>query len=92
MRANGTVLDIRTAPLPDGGHISVVTDITALWRAEEEARRRAALLETAMGSMRHGLVVYGPDRRVVAANALASHAWPGMRPGDDPARPARSTT
>ncbi|CAH0257456.1 PAS domain-containing sensor histidine kinase [Roseomonas sp. CECT 9278] len=71
-RANGTALDIRTAPLPDGGHVSVVTDITALWRAEAEARRRATLLETAMGSMRHGLAVYGPDRRVVVANALAS--------------------
>jgi signal transduction histidine kinase len=70
-RANGTALDVRTAPLPDGGHISVVTDITELWRAEEEARGRAALLEAAMGSMRHGLVVYGPDKRVRAFNALA---------------------
>ncbi|BDG73774.1 PAS domain-containing sensor histidine kinase [Roseomonas fluvialis] len=86
-RANGTALDIRTAPLPDGGHISVVTDITALWQAEEEARRRASLLETAMGSMRHGLVVYGPDRRVVAANALAS-TLAGHEPGD--IRPGRS--
>uniref|UniRef100_UPI0018E01B8B PAS-domain containing protein n=1 Tax=Roseomonas rosulenta TaxID=2748667 RepID=UPI0018E01B8B len=86
-RANGTALDIRTAPLPDGGHVSVVTDITALWQAEEEARRRASLLETAMGSMRHGLVVYGPDRRVVAANALAS-TLAGHEPGD--IRPGRS--
>lgn len=86
-RANGTALDVRTAPLPDGGHVSVVTDITALWRAEEEARHRASLLETAMGSMRHGLVVYGPDRRVVAANGLAS-TLAGHEPGD--IRPGRS--
>lgn len=79
-RDNGTALDIRTAPLPDGGHISVVTDITALWQAEEEARRRASLLETAMGSMRHGLAVYGPDRRVIVANALAS-TLAGHEPG-----------
>jgi signal transduction histidine kinase len=79
-RANGTALDVRTAPLPDGGHISVVTDITALWRAEEEARHRASLLETAMGSMRHGLAVYGPDRRVIVANALAS-TLAGHQPG-----------
>lgn len=79
-RANGTALDVRTAPLPDGGHISVVTDITALWQAEEEARRRASLLETAMGSMRHGLSVYGPDRRVIVANALAS-TLAGHQPG-----------
>lgn len=71
LRANGTALDVRTAPLPDGGHISVVTEITALWRAEEEARRRAAMLETALASMRHGFVLYGADRRVVVANELA---------------------
>ena len=80
LRANGTALDVRTAPLADGGHISVVTEITALWRAEEEARRRAQLLETAMGSMRHGLVVYGADRRVLAANALAGELA-GHEPG-----------
>lgn len=85
LRANGTALDVRTAPLPDGGHISVVTDITELWRAEEEARQRASLLETAMASMRHGLVVFGPDHRVLVANELAARlaghepheVWPG---------------
>ncbi len=71
LRANGTALGIRTAPLPDGGHISVVTDITALWRAEEEARRRAELLETALGAIRHGIVICGPDHRILAANQLA---------------------
>jgi signal transduction histidine kinase len=71
VRANGTALDIRTAPLPDGGHISVVTEITALWRAEEEARRRAELLETALGAIRHGIVICGPDHRILAANLLA---------------------
>ena len=86
-RANGTALDIRTAPLPDGGHVSVVTDITELWRAEEEARSRAQLMETAMASMRHGLVVYGPDHKVVAANALSS-LLAGHDPGD--IRPGRA--
>lgn len=84
-RANGTALDVRTAPLPDGGYVSVVTDITAVWRAEEEARHRAAVLEAAMGAMRHGLVVYGPDRKVITANALAGvlagHAPGEIRPG-----------
>lgn len=71
LRANGTALDIRTAPLPDGGHISVVTNITALWETEKEARRRAELLETALGALQHGIVICGPDRRIVAANQLA---------------------
>ena len=71
LRPNGTASDIRTAPLPDGGHISVVTEITALWRAEEEARQRAELLETALGAIQHGIVICGPDRRILAANQLA---------------------
>nr|WP_272876003.1 PAS domain-containing sensor histidine kinase [Neoroseomonas soli] len=87
LRPNGTTLDVRTAPLPDGGHVSVITDITAVWRAEEEARRRAAVLETAMASMRHGLIVYGPDRKVITANALAG-ALAGHEPGE--IRPGRS--
>ncbi|NMJ40311.1 PAS domain-containing protein [Roseomonas sp. JC162] len=90
LRANGTALDVRTAPLPDGGHISVITDITELWHAEEEARRRAQLVETAMASMRHGLVIFGPDHRVVASNELAARlaghepgeVWPGRSIGD----------
>ena len=36
--------------------------------AENEARGRAEVLEKAMGAMRNGLIIYGPDRRVVAAN------------------------
>lgn len=87
LRPNGTALDVRTAPLPDGGHVSVVTDVTALWQAEDEARRRAAVLEAAMASMRHGLVVYGPDRKVISANELAG-VLAGHKPGD--VRPGQS--
>lgn len=80
VRPNGTAIDVRTAPLPDGGHISVVTDITAIYRAEEEARRRTAILETMLETMRHGIMLFGPDRRLVAANALAER-MAGLDPG-----------
>ena len=36
-RPNGATIDVRTAPLPDGGHISVVTDVTPLIVAEQQA-------------------------------------------------------
>jgi signal transduction histidine kinase len=71
LRSNGTALDVRTAPLPDGGHVSVVTNITALWRAEEVARHRAELLETALGALQHGIVICAPDHRIIAANQLS---------------------
>lgn len=70
-RPNGTVIDIRYAPMPDGGHVQVVTDITALNRAQAEATAHAALLQSAMDNTRHSIALYGPDRRLLAANRLA---------------------
>ena len=85
LRPNGTAIDVRTAPLPDGGHIAVVTDITAIFRADEESRRRATILETMLETMRHGIMLFGPDRRLVAANALAArlsgHEAAELQPG-----------
>ncbi|RKK03779.1 PAS domain-containing protein [Pseudoroseomonas wenyumeiae] len=71
MCADGTVLTGITAPLPDGGHISVISDITALHRAEFEAQRRAGLLQVMMDNMRHGICLFDRDCRVVAVNPLA---------------------
>ncbi|WP_270936098.1 PAS-domain containing protein, partial [Falsiroseomonas oryzae] len=68
LRPDGTAIVSRAGRLPDGGHIAVVTDVTALHRAEEELRQRAAMLEASFASMRHGMAIYGPDRRLLAAN------------------------
>ena len=80
-RPNGTMIDVRTAPLPDGGHISVVTDITPLTEAEEELSRRAAEMAVMLASIRHGILLWGPDKRLIASNAMAAellHHPPGM--------------
>jgi signal transduction histidine kinase len=79
-RPNGTAVDVRTAPLPDGGHISVVTDVTQLTEAESEASRRAEQLAVMLGSIRHGITLWSPERTVVAANAMASELL-GHAPG-----------
>jgi signal transduction histidine kinase len=68
-RRNGTVIAIRAAHLPGGGHISVVTDVTALHAAQQELRHRAAMQAAMLGTIRHGIILYGPDRRVLATNA-----------------------
>ncbi|MFC3123538.1 PAS-domain containing protein [Pseudoroseomonas globiformis] len=70
-RADGKLLSGNTAPLPDGGHISVLGDVTALHAAEEEAKRRADLLQLIMDSMRHGVCLFDREHRVVVANTLA---------------------
>ncbi|MEA2739001.1 MAG: hypothetical protein QOH05_2308 [Acetobacteraceae bacterium] len=72
VRPNGTAIDVRTAPLPDGGHISVVTDISALVQAEAELRRRAEEMSTMLDNIRHGIMLWGPDRHLVASNPVAT--------------------
>jgi signal transduction histidine kinase len=68
LRPNGTAVALRSARLPDGGHIAVLTDVTALHRAEEELRRRNTMLEASFGAMRHGISIFGPDQRLLATN------------------------
>ncbi len=72
VRPNGTAIDVRSAPLPDGGHVSVVTDITPVVEAEAEAMRRAAMLDTMLEHIRHGICMFDRDRRVVSANRMAA--------------------
>jgi signal transduction histidine kinase len=79
-RPNGSMIDIRTAPLPDGGHISVVTDITPLVQAEREISRRAAEMSVMLASIRHGIMLWGADRRLIATNRIAAELL-GQPPG-----------
>lgn len=71
-RPNGSVVDVRTAPLPQGGFISVVTDITPLTQAEEELSRRAEEMTAMLASIRHGVMLWGPDKRLIASNAIVA--------------------
>jgi len=87
VRNNGTAIDIRTAPLPDGGHVSVVTDITPLVQAESEATRRAGVLDAMLSSIRHGVILFDRTRRIVAVNRVARELL-GVDPGT--LRPGRT--
>jgi signal transduction histidine kinase len=78
IRRDGTVLALRTAPLPDGGHINVVADVTALHQAEAQAQQRANLLRAMLDNMRHGICLFDSELRVVARNDLAL-ALSGLR-------------
>jgi signal transduction histidine kinase len=69
IRPNGTAVESRVAHLPDGGHISVLADVTALHQAESEARRRATMMEAMQSSIRQGICMYGPDRRLLTINS-----------------------
>ena len=71
-RPNGMSLDVRTSPLPDGGYISVVTDITQLNAAEEEVSRRAQELDVMLSCIRHGVMLWGADKRLRTSNAIVT--------------------
>jgi len=71
-RSNGTVVDVRTAPLPTGGFISVVSDITPLTAAEAELSRRAEEMAAMLASIHHGVMLWGADHRLIASNAAVS--------------------
>jgi len=67
----GRVLDVASDPMPDGGFVISVTDITRLSNAEAQARTQARLLRTTIETMQHGIVLFGPDRRLLKYNDRA---------------------
>ena len=71
-RPDGTLLDVNVAPMPDGGFIVTLTDVTRLLRAEAEIRRRAAVQSAMLDNLRHGIALFDSDSRLLAANALAA--------------------
>ena len=52
-RPNGTVLEVRTEPLPNGGYVQTYTDITELVRAKEAAEAAARAKSQFLATMSH---------------------------------------
>jgi signal transduction histidine kinase len=71
-RPNGTTIVARTAPLPDGGHINVVTDITPLITAKAELSRRADEVAVMLGCIRQGILMWDAGKRLIASNGVAA--------------------
>jgi len=81
-RPNGSVLEIRTAVLPDGGFVRTLTDVTQrrrselalaqqnalLQRQEEELRAQNLRFDMALRNMTHGLSMFDAEQRLVVCN------------------------
>lgn len=68
-RPDGTVLEIRGAPLPNGdGFVSIYTDITERKQAEQEAKRYATYLDAVLNSLPQGVTVIDEHLDVVLWN------------------------
>ncbi|RYJ02053.1 MAG: PAS domain-containing protein, partial [Acetobacteraceae bacterium] len=78
-RPDGTILEIRSEPMPDGGQVRTLTDMSAARRMTEAvaaARDRAlaaeAALVAALENAPHGVSLTGADNRVILVNSLAT--------------------
>ncbi len=71
-RPNGTILENRWVPLADGGLMVLCSDITPLVGAQQALARRGEETEILLAGMRHGLILWGPDQRLLAANPMAA--------------------
>ncbi|MBS7792112.1 PAS-domain containing protein [Roseococcus sp. SDR] len=79
-RPDGRIFDISSDPMPEGGYVVCISDVTDLVRANEQAQAQAAALSATLDASRHGITLYGPDHRVIATNristAIAGYASP----------------
>ena len=66
--SNGTVIEIRRRPTPDGGFVATHSDITERKRAEQTMARQRELLETTLESMDQGITMFDSDLNLVAHN------------------------
>ncbi len=70
-RPDGTVLEIRGVPLPDGGFVSTYTDMTQRKRAEDELRRIASYFQAVLDNLPFGVVVVDKDVHIVYWNGMS---------------------
>ena len=68
VRPDGTVQELRSQPLTNGGYVRVYTDITERKRAEEELAQQRTLLQTTLENTDQGIVMYDSELALVAYN------------------------
>ena len=69
-RPDGTVLEIRGQPLPDGGFVSIYTDMTERKRAEEDVRHTASYLRAVLDNLPIGVLLVDKAMNCVYWNKL----------------------
>ncbi len=66
---NGRTINFNVAPTPDGGYVTIATDISERKKAEEELAAKETQLRLALESMPGGIVLCDTELNYVLANA-----------------------
>ena len=71
-RPTGQTIEICTAPLPDGGMIRVLNDVSGEVAATAAQTRHAETMATMLSHIRHGIVLWDSEQRIIAANSVVT--------------------
>lgn len=69
-RPDGTVIEIRGTPLPDGGFVTIYADITARKQAEEALQENVLYLRSVLDHLPQGISVFDRDLRLKCWNSI----------------------
>ncbi len=67
-RPNGTVIELRGAPMPHGGFVTIYTDVTEQKTIERELRHQSEVFQTLVDNIPGGVTLFGSDERLLAHN------------------------
>lgn len=67
-RANGTILEVRGAPLPGGGFVTTYTDVTAEHRTKQALEEYQRILHSAMDALDEAFVIFDQEDRLIYCN------------------------
>lgn len=68
IRPNGDVIDVRRAPMPHGGFVSIYTDITEQKNIERELRHKSEVFQTLVDNIPGGVTLFGADLQLLVHN------------------------
>jgi diguanylate cyclase (GGDEF)-like protein/PAS domain S-box-containing protein len=68
IRPNGNVIDVRRAPMPHGGFVTIYSDITEQKTIESELRQQSEVFQTLVDNIPGGVTLFGAELQLLVYN------------------------